>query len=189
MFNSWHEVSPGDRVPREFTAVIEIPLGSNVKYELDKKSGLLKVDRILYSAVYYPANYGFIPQTLAEDGDPLDVLIFCQEAVVPLALMEARAVGLMTMIDAGVPDSKIIAVAVGDPQFNPYQEASQMPVHQSRLVRRFFQDYKQLEDNQVEVGDILPAERARDVLAAALTRYADKFVKASAKGAKSPSTI
>jgi inorganic pyrophosphatase len=93
MSNAWHDVSPGDRVPREFTAVIEIPLGSNVKYELDKKTGLLKVDRILYSAVYYPANYGFIPQTLAEDGDPLDVLVFCQEAVVPLSLIEARVIG------------------------------------------------------------------------------------------------
>ena len=175
MSNSWHDVSPGDHVPKEFTAVIEIPLGSNVKYELDKVSGLLKVDRILYSAVYYPANYGFIPRTLAEDGDPLDVLVFCQEAVIPLSLIEARVIGLMNMIDAGVPDSKIIAVATGDPQFNTYQEADQLPVHLSRLVRRFFQDYKTLEHKAVEVDHILPAEEGREVLTAALKRYTEKF--------------
>ena len=175
MSNAWHDVSPGDRVPREFTAVIEIPLGSNVKYELDKQTGLLKVDRILYSAVYYPANYGFIPQTLAEDGDPLDVLVFCQEAVIPLSLIEARVIGLMNMIDAGVSDSKIIAVATGDPQFNTYQEAEQLPVHLSRLVRRFFQDYKMLENKTVEVDHILPADEGREVLTAALKRYTDQF--------------
>ena len=99
MVHPWHDLKPSDKLPEEFDAVIEIPLGSNVKYELDKPSGLLKVDRILYSAVYYPANYGFIPQTLAEDGDPLDVLVLCQESVVPLALIHARAVGLMTITD------------------------------------------------------------------------------------------
>ena len=177
MFNPWHDVSPGDRVPDEFTVVNEIPLGSNVKYELDKESGLLKVDRILYSAVYYPANYGLMPRTLAEDGDPLDVLVFCQEAVVPLALIEARAIGLMTMIDAGVPDNKVIAVAVDDPQFNTYREASQMPTHLSLLVRRFFQDYKQLENKTVEVGEIQSAQKARDAIALALTKYAAKFAK------------
>jgi inorganic pyrophosphatase len=175
MFNPWHDVAPGDRLPEEFTVVNEIPLGSNVKYELDKNSGLLKVDRILYSAVYYPANYGLIPQTLAEDGDPLDVLVFCQEAVVPLALIQARAIGLMTMLDAGVPDNKIIAVAVDDPQFNTYRDASQMPAHLSRLVRRFFQDYKQLEDKTVEVGDIQSAQKARDAISVAVSNYKAKF--------------
>jgi inorganic pyrophosphatase len=123
----WHDLTPGDRAPEEFSAVIEIPLRSNVKYELDKPTGLLKVDRVLYSAVYYPANYGFIPQTLAEDGDPLDVLVLCQEPVVPLALINARAVGMMTMIDVGMLDHKIIAVATGDPEFNAYREANQIP--------------------------------------------------------------
>src|ERR1700720_3502621 len=111
MFNPWHDVSHGDQIPSEFPVVVEIPMGSNVKYELDKKTGLLKVDRILYSAVYYPANYGFIPQTLAEDGDPLDILVLCQEAVAPLTIMHARAIGLMTMIDGGKKDHKILAVA------------------------------------------------------------------------------
>src|SRR5215472_14197716 len=118
MTHAWHDISPGEGLPEEFSVVIEIPFGSSVKYELDKESGLIKVDRLLYSAVYYPANYGFIPQTLSEDGDPLDVLVLCREAVVPLAVMHARVVGLMTMTDAGTMDHKIIAVATGDPEFN-----------------------------------------------------------------------
>ena len=111
MTHAWHDVTPGEHLPQEFNAVIEIPMGSSVKYELDKQTGLLKLDRVLYSAVYYPANYGFIPQTLAEDDDPLDVLVLCQEAVAPLTLVHARAIGLMTMIDSGKQDHKILAVA------------------------------------------------------------------------------
>ena len=111
MIHPWHDVTPGDKLPQEFDCVIEIPFGSSVKYELDKASGLIKLDRILYSAVYYPANYGFIPQTLAEDDDPLDVLVLCQETVVPLTIIHARTIGLMTMIDAGKQDHKIIAIA------------------------------------------------------------------------------
>jgi inorganic pyrophosphatase len=108
MIHPWHDITPGEHLPREFTAVIEIPMGSNVKYELDKQTGLLRLDRVLYSAVYYPANYGFIPQTLAEDDDPLDVLVLCQEAVAPLTLVRARAIGLMTMLDSNKPDHKIL---------------------------------------------------------------------------------
>ena len=141
-------------------AVIEIPSGSSVKYELDKQSGLIKLDRVLYSAVYYPANYGFIPQTLAEDDDPLDVLVFCQEAVVPLTLIHARVIGLMTMIDGGKRDHKIISVATQDPEFNSYQEAAEMPEHRLAMLRRFFLDYKQLEGKAVEVDDIQPAKHA-----------------------------
>jgi inorganic pyrophosphatase len=106
MTHPWHDVTPGHKLPQEFNAVVEIPFGSSVKYELDKASGLLKLDRVLYSAVYYPANYGFIPQTLAEDDDPLDVLVLCQEAVVPLTLIHARTIGLMTMIDSGKQDHR-----------------------------------------------------------------------------------
>ncbi len=124
MTHPWHDVTPGEDIPQEFSAIIEIPFGSSVKYELDKQSGLIKLDRVLYSAVYYPANYGFIPQTLAEDDDPLDVLVFCQETVVPLTLIHARTIGLMTMIDGGKKDHKIIAVATEDPEFNSYREAS-----------------------------------------------------------------
>jgi len=167
----WHDVSPGDELPRDFQALIEIPLGSNVKYELDKASGLLRVDRIIHSAVFYPANYGFIPQTYAEDNDPLDVLVLCQEPVQPLALIKARAIGVMTMIDAGAPDDKIISVATNDPEFSSYLEARDLPQHRLLVVKRFFQDYKQLEGKQVQVEDIKPAYAAVAVIEKALTRY------------------
>ena len=174
MTNAWHDLNPGERIPREFKSVIEIPLGSNVKYEMDKETGLIKVDRILYSAVYYPANYGFIPRTLAEDDDPLDVLVLCQEPAVPLAIMPARAIGLMTMIDGGVKDHKIIAVATNDPEFNTYHQAHELPQHRLLMVRRFFQDYKQLEGKVVEVDEILPAEKAYPVIENALKAYSQK---------------
>jgi inorganic pyrophosphatase len=171
MIHPWHDVTPGEGLPREFNAIIEIPFGSSVKYELDKHSGLIKLDRVLYSAVYYPANYGFIPQTLAEDDDPLDVLVLCQETVVPLTLIHARTIGLMTMLDAGKKDHKIIAVAVDDPEFNTYTEAEQMPPHRSTMLRRFFQDYKQLEGKAVEVDAIQPAQAAYPIIEDALARY------------------
>lgn len=171
MINPWHDVTPGEDLPREFNTIIEIPFGSSVKYELDKQSGLIKLDRVLYSAVYYPANYGFIPQTLAEDDDPLDVLVLCQETVVPLTLMHARAIGIMTMIDGGKKDHKIIAIATQDPEFNHFREAAEMPVHRLTMLRRFFQDYKQLEGKQVEVDEILPASAAYPIIEDALHRY------------------
>ena len=171
MTHAWHDLTPGEHLPQEFDAVIEIPLGSSVKYELDKASGLIKMDRVLYSAVYYPANYGFIPQTLAEDDDPLDVLVLSQVSVAPLTLMHARAIGLMTMIDAGKKDHKIIAVATGDPEFSAYHEAAEMPPHRLLMVRRFFQDYKQLEGKVVEVDEIQSAERSFPVIEDSLERY------------------
>src|SRR5512135_2098151 len=127
MIHPWHDVTPGEKIPQEFNAIVEIPFGSSVKYELDKASGLIKMDRLLYSAVYYPANYGFIPQTLAEDNDPLDVLVLCQETVAPLTIIDARAIGFMTMIDSGMHDHKIIAIATGDPEFNAYHQVSELP--------------------------------------------------------------
>ena len=171
MIHPWHDVLPGSNIPYDFNAVIEIPAGSSVKYELDKTSGLLKMDRVLYSAVYYPANYGFIPQSLAEDGDPLDVLVFCAEPVVPLTIMRARCIGLMSMIDVGKVDYKIIAVAIDDPSFNSYQQASEMPPHQLEMLKRFFQDYKQLEGKSVEVGEFQPAEAGYPVIEKALVTY------------------
>jgi inorganic pyrophosphatase len=167
----WHDVSPGTELPRDFQALIEIPLGSNVKYELDKPTGLLKVDRVIHSAVFYPANYGFIPQTYAEDNDPLDVLVLCQEPVQPLALIKARAIGVMTMIDSGAVDDKIIAVATNDPEFSNYVEARDLPSHRLLVLKRFFQDYKQLEGKQVQVEDIRPAYAAMAAIEKALTRY------------------
>lgn len=171
MTHPWHDVTPGESLPREFTAVIEIPMGSSVKYELDKKTGLLKLDRILYSAVYYPANYGFIPQTLAEDDDPLDVLVLCQEPVAPLTLITGRAIGLMTMVDSGKKDHKIVAVAVHDPAYNSYMEGSELPIHRMQMLRRFFQDYKILEGKSVEVDDLLDSTAAHPIIQSALERY------------------
>jgi inorganic pyrophosphatase len=171
MIHPWHDVTPGEDIPQEFNAIIEIPFGSSVKYELDKASGLIKLDRVLYSAVYYPANYGFVPQTLAEDDDPLDVLVLCQETVVPLTLLHARTIGLMTMIDGGKKDHKIIAVCVDDPEFNSYREAIEMPPHRLMMLRRFFQDYKKLEGKAVEVDEIEPAKEAYPIIEDALARY------------------
>jgi inorganic pyrophosphatase len=171
MTHAWHDVTPGLKLPLEFTAVIEIPRGSNVKYELDKATGLLRLDRVLYSAVHYPANYGFIPQTLAEDDDPLDVLVLCQEAVDPLTLVNSRAIGLMTMVDSGKKDHKILAVAMDDPEFNPFREASELPLHRLTMLRRFFQDYKTLEGKQVEVEEFQPSAFATPVIEDALERY------------------
>jgi len=175
LIHPWHDLNPGEKIPEEFDSVVEIPLGSNVKYELDKPSGLVKVDRILYSAVYYPANCGFIPQSLAEDGDPLDVLVLCQESVVPLCVIHARAVGLMTMVDSGTMDHKIVAVATQDPEFNRYTEAEQIPSHYSCMLERFFQDYKQLEQKAVEVEKISPVATAYPIIRAAVERYKKKY--------------
>lgn len=171
MTHAWHDVTPGENLPLEFTVVIEIPRGSSVKYELDKQTGLLRLDRMLHSAVYYPANYGFIPQTLAEDDDPLDVLVLCQEPVDPLTLVAARAIGLMTMVDSGKRDHKVLAVATHDPEFNSVTEASELPVHRLAMIRRFFQDYKILEGKTVEVDELTPAETSIPIIREALERY------------------
>ena len=173
MTHAWHDVTPGEHLPAEFTAVIEIPMGSSVKYELDKKTGLLRLDRILYSAVYYPANYGFIPQTLAEDDDPLDVLVLCQEPVAPLTLVNSRAIGLMTMVDSGKKDHKIVAVAVDDPEYDGFREASELPAHRMSMLRRFFQDYKTLEGKAVEVDEFQPVSASLPIIEEALARYSE----------------
>src|SRR5579871_956193 len=174
MNHAWHDLSPGEKSPQEVNAVIEIPLGSSVKYELDKPTGMIRMDRVLYSAVYYPANYGFIPQTLAEDHDPLDILVLCQESVAPLTILHARTIGLMTMVDSGAKDHKIIAVATADPEYNSYHEASELPPHKLMMVRRFFQDYKSLEGKIVEVDEIQPAAAAFPIIEDALAKYDKK---------------
>jgi inorganic pyrophosphatase len=185
MLHAWHDVTPGEHLPLEFMSVIEIPMGSSVKYELDKETGLLRLDRILYSAVYYPANYGFIPQTLAEDDDPLDVLVLCQEPVAPLTLVNARAIGLMTMIDSGKKDHKILAVAVDDPEYNGFREATELPVHRLSMLRRFFQDYKTLEGKAVAVDEFQPAAAALPVIEGALARYSSARRRGFRGGKKS----
>jgi len=171
----WHRADPGEDLPGCFNVVIEIPMGSSNKYELDKKTGMLKLDRVLYSAVYYPANYGFIPQTLAEDGDPLDVLVLGTSPIHPLTLVAARAIGLMTLTDRQEVDHKVVAVHVNDPEFDIYQEARELPQHRLAVLKRFFKDYKVLENKEVIVGDILPAKEAEQIVEQSLVNYRSKF--------------
>lgn len=171
----WHKVDIGEDAPERFNVIIEIPMGSSNKYELDKKTGLLKLDRVLYSAVHYPANYGFIPQTLAEDGDPLDVLVLASCPVVPLTLVVARAIGVISMTDQQEADYKIIAVSVNDREFDGYQHTDELPPHRLAVLKRFFEDYKALEDKRVVVEDILPLEKALEVVERCHIAYRKQF--------------
>lgn len=172
--NPWHDVEIGDLAPKEFQAVIEIPAGSKIRYVLDKKTGMIKVDRILYSSVRYPANYGFIPQTYCEDNDPLDVLVLCQEPVLSLSIMRAKPIGLMKMIDQGEPDDKIIAVHCDDPEFNTYNSVHELPPHRILELRTFFEDYKNLENKVVTVGDFFDRADAELVIKQSIKMYQKK---------------
>ena len=168
----WHDSYVDDAIVRDaFPVVIEIPKGSKNKYELDKETGLLKLDRVLYSAVHYPADYGFIPRTFCDDGDPLDALVLSQEPVYPLTLVEARAIGVMRMRDEKGIDDKIVAVSTRDPNFAHYTDKDQLPVHVLRQVRRFFEDYKVLEHKQVIVHDLLGPADAVQIIREALDLY------------------
>jgi inorganic pyrophosphatase len=172
--NPWHDVSLGERIEEYFAVLIEIPKGSKVKYELDKATGLIRVDRILYSAVHYPANYGFLPQTFCEDGDPLDALVLCQEAVVPGCLLRARAIGVLEMRDEKGDDDKIIAVHLDDPEYAHYRDVDQLPPHRLRELERFFVDYKALENKHVQVERLHGVARAHAVIHAAIQLYGDR---------------
>jgi len=172
----WHDVELGDNAPNEFNAVVEIPRGCKVKYELDKDSGLLKVDRILYSSVIYPANYGFIPKTLGEDHDPVDVLVLMQEPVVPLSIVRVRPIGYMDMLDHGERDDKIICVHVDDPEYSHYKSINDLPPHRLKEIKRFFEDYKKNEHKEVIVDKFFDAEEAKKVIRDSMDRYITEVV-------------
>src|SRR6187402_2727116 len=168
----WHDTYLDDTsIETDFPVVIEIPKGSKNKYELDKETGLLRLDRVLYSAVHYPADYGFIPRTYCHDGDPLDALVLSQEPVHPLTIVEARAIGVMRMRDEKGIDDKIVAVSVRDPAFADFTDKSQLPTHVLRQVRQFFEEYKVLENKQVVVEDMLGPQDAIRIIREALELY------------------
>ena len=168
----WHDCYLDERsVERSFPVIVEVPKGSKNKYELDKETGLLRLDRVLFSAVYYPANYGFIPRTYCDDGDPLDVLVLGQEPVFPLTIVEARAIGVMRMRDEKGIDDKIVAISVRDPAYADYRDKAQLPAHVLRMVWRFFEDYKVLEHKQVVVEDLLGPSEAITIINDALDLY------------------
>ena len=168
----WHDypVDP-DGIADSFPAIVEIPKGSKNKYELDKETGLLRLDRVLHSAVHYPADYGFIPRSYCDDGDPLDVLVLSQEPVYPLTVVTARAIGVMRMRDDKGIDDKIVAVSVSDPAFADYRHKDQLPAHVMREVRRFFEDYKALEQKRVIIDDLLGPDDAIRIIREALEAY------------------
>ena len=168
----WHDNYIDDAlIETAFPVVIEIPKGSKNKYELDKETGFLRLDRVLHSAVYYPADYGFIPRTFCDDGDPLDALVLSQEPVYPLTIVEARAIGVMRMRDEKGIDDKVVAVSVRDPAFADYRDKGELPTHVLREVRRFFEDYKALEQKQVIVEDMLGPGEALQIIREALDLY------------------
>ena len=177
MANIWHDIDPKRITPEDFVAVIEISKGSKKKYELDKETGMIILDRILHTSTQYPANYGFIPRTYAGDNDPLDVLVLCQEKIVSLALVEAYPIGVLKMIDGDEYDEKIIAVARRDPFLNDYQDITEVPSHISAEIMHFFEVYKQLEGKQTSVDKMMGREEAERIIQESIDNYNQKFGK------------
>lgn len=175
MMNIWHDMNPARVSALQFDAVVEIPRGSKLKYEMDKETGLLRLDRVLYTSTHYPANYGFIPLTLAEDGDPLDVLILSDEAFTPLSLIPCYPIGVIRMIDENEQDEKIIAVPKSDPNYNGYQSIRDLPRHMFDEMSHFFSVYKQLEGKQSIAESLDDAAEARAVIEAAIASYKKTF--------------
>lgn len=174
--NPWHKVRVGKTSPEIVNAIIEIPKNNRAKYELDKVSGLLKLDRVLYSSMYYPANYGFIPQTYCDDHDPLDILVLSQIAIVPMCIVEARVIGVMQMLDGGEADDKIIAVAENDMSVNYMNDIGDLPDHFIEELRNFFEDYKKLENKTVQVEDFQNATIAKEIVIKSIEDY-QKYIE------------
>ena len=173
--NIWHDIPPAEVTPEDFTAVIEISKHSNCKYELDKRTGLLRLDRVLYTATHYPANYGFIPRTYADDGDPLDVLVLCSEAIQPMTLVRVFPIGAMRMIDGGALDDKIIAVPFSDPSYNKIHSIDELPHHIFDEMMHFFTVYKQLEHKQTAVKELFTREEALRIISGSIEQYEKEF--------------
>jgi inorganic pyrophosphatase len=180
--HAWHDVNPGSDLPKLVNAIIEIPKGSKAKYELDKASGLIKMDRILFSSVHYPTNYGFIPQTYCGDKDPLDILVIGQEAAVPLCIMRAKPIGVMRMLDQGDADDKIIAVHADDPEYSHLNRLEDLAPHRIREIQRFFEDYKILENKTIQIDRFLGPADAHAVILEAIALY--KTQREALRGAR-----
>ena len=177
MANIWHSISPKRINPEDFICVIEIPKGSKKKYELDKETGFMMLDRILYTSTHYPANYGFIPRTYGDDGDPLDVLLICAESIEPMTLVRAYPIGVISMIDNGRHDEKIIAIPFNDPNYNHYKNIEELPTHLFDEMRHFFTVYKNLEGKETDVNEVGPREEAISVIKDAIDNYIECFCK------------
>ncbi|MCK6618803.1 MAG: inorganic diphosphatase [Cyclobacteriaceae bacterium] len=171
ILHPWHEVSTGKNPPQDVNAIVEIPRGSRAKYEVDKASGLIKLDRVIYASMYYPLNYGFIPQTLGDDHDPLDIVVLTQVSVVPLCLIPAKVIGVMHMIDRGEPDEKIIAVAEQDASVSHINDVSELPDYFRIELKHFFENYKTLESKKVEVPDFGGRDKALPVIEKSIAYY------------------
>ena len=177
MINAWHDISPGEKVPEVVNAIIEIPKDSQIKYEFDKKTGLLKLDRFLYSAVYYPGDYGFVPQTLWDDNDPLDIMILTNRPVYPLTLAKARVIGVLRMVDNGEKDDKIIAVYDDDPRFKEFEDITHVPKHIVHELKHFFETYKHLQGKECKILEVLSKKYALEDVKKAVKIYGEKFKK------------
>lgn len=175
MRNIWHDIKPSRIKPEDFEVVIEITKGSKKKYELDKETGLIKLDRILYTSTHYPANYGFIPRTYGDDNDPLDVLLICAEDLEPLTLVRAYPIGVITMVDNGRRDEKIIAIPFNDPNYNMYKSINELPKHIFDEMRHFFSVYKNLEHKDTAVDEVMDADSAIEIVSEAIERYNEIF--------------
>ncbi|MCI8488374.1 inorganic diphosphatase [Pumilibacter intestinalis] len=173
--NIWHDINPSRISPEDFVGVIEIPKGYKQKYELDKETGLLILDRILYTSTHYPANYGLIPRTLSDDGDPLDVLVLCSESLEPLSMVRCYPIGVITMLDNGSSDEKIIAIPFSDPTYNEYKDISELPKHIFDEMRHFFSVYKQLENKQTAVDEVADRRAAIKIIETCIRNYELKY--------------